>query len=102
MSQSAKKLRACDVLNWEFLGKIEEKPVEGNRDLRQGFAVFAYDFRSTADEDRRDAMLSELLNNATAYQSKHTAKKIVQQLAVALRSDYEKLKQFGKENGVRL
>ena len=96
------KLRACDVLNWDYLAKIEARPEGDSRDLRQGFATFAYDFRSTSDEDARDTLLADVLRNATAGQSKETAEAVVARLATALQSDHQKLRQFAKENGVRL
>jgi hypothetical protein len=95
-------LRACDVLNWDHLRAIEAPPQQGQRDLNQGFAVFAYDFTSTADEDRRDVMLSEMLKNATNGQSRDTAEKIVKRLAEALKSDHKNLRKFAKQCGVRL
>jgi hypothetical protein len=96
------KVRASDALNWEYLVEIAAQSDEDAKSLSEGLAAFAYNFTSTADEDSRDAFLTELLSNATAYQSTDTAEKIVDALAKGLRSDRQKLRQFGKENGVRL
>jgi hypothetical protein len=96
------KLRACDVLNWDFLVKISAPSAGDSTELRQGWAVFAYDFTSTAEESERDMLLANLMKDATANQSKDTTKKVLEALATALRSDLQKIRQFGKENGVRL
>ena len=47
-------------------------------------------------------LLANLMKDATANQSKDTAEKVVAALASALRSDLQKIRQFGKENGVWL
>src|SRR5271169_6742005 len=96
------KLRASDVLNWEYLVRIAEPP-QGDADtLSEGLAGFAYNFTSTADEDSRDTLLTELMNNATAHQSKDTTEKILKLLAGGLRTDHEKLRQFAKDIGIAL
>jgi hypothetical protein len=102
MTERPPRLRASDVLNWDYLARIADGSQEDAEVLSEGLAIFAYDFTSTADEDRRDAMLAELMKNATAHQSKDTAEKIVERLASGLQSDPQRLRQFGKENGVRL
>ena len=103
MAEPTPKLRACDVLNSDYLVKIAASAQGDSADLSQGWAVFAYDFTSTADEDERDTLLADVMKNATASQSKDMAEEVVARLAVvALRSDHQKLRQFGKENGVRL
>ncbi|MGA7640078.1 MAG: hypothetical protein WCB00_24310 [Candidatus Acidiferrales bacterium] len=102
MKELPPKLRASDALNWDYLVKIAEQSQEDATNLREGLAAFAYNFTSTADEDSRDVFLTDLLNNATAYQSTDTAEKIVKLLANSLQTDHERLRQFGKENGVRL
>lgn len=102
MNKPPDKLRACDVLNWDYLVKISAPSQGDSSDLSQGWAVFAYDFTSTADESERDTLLANLMKDATANQSKGTAEIVIEALARALRSDLQKLRQFGKENGVRL
>ena len=57
---------------------------------------------STAEEDERDTLLADVMRDATSYQSTDTAEKVIERLATALRSDHQKLRQFAKENGVRL
>jgi hypothetical protein len=96
------KLRACDVLNFDYLAKIADKSEEDAEVLDEGLATFAYNFTSTADEGNRDTLLANLMSNATAHQSKDTAEKIVELLARRLQTDHQKLREFGKENGVRL
>lgn len=97
------KLRACDVLNWDYLVKIaEEKSERDAKTVTEAVRKFAYDFTSTADEDVRDNMLIEWLQNGTYKQSKDTAEEIVARLADSLKTDLGTLRKFAKENGVRL
>ncbi len=95
-------LRACEVLNWDYLGEIEEQPVGVTRDFQKAIRGFAYAFRSTADEDKRDGMLRDLLKNATANHSPQKAEDVVKTLALNLNSNRNDLRRFAKENGVRL
>jgi hypothetical protein len=102
MGKSSNKLRASDVLNWDYLVKIANRSQEDAKFLDEGLATFAYNFTSTADDDNRNALPTDLMHNATDQQSKDTAEKIVELLAFRLQTDLQKLRQFGKENGVRL
>jgi hypothetical protein len=95
-------IRACDVLNWDYLGEIEEKPVGVAQNLQQAIRGFAYTFRSTADENNRDQMLRDLLKNATDNHSKESAEDVIKALAMHLKCDRKELRRFAKENGVRL
>jgi hypothetical protein len=96
------KIHAVDTLDWDHLTKIADHSIERATTLSEGLAIFAYDFTSTADEEHRNEMLGEFMRNATAGQSKDTVEMIVERLATALRTDHQKLRQFGKQNGVRL
>jgi hypothetical protein len=96
------KLRACDVLNWEYLVQISQKSEHKPTDAPNAIANFAYEFTSTADEDIRDKMFLDILNNGTKTKSRGTAEAFVESLAGYLKSDYTKVRAFAKENGVRL
>lgn len=103
MTEQPPKIRACDVLNWDVLAQIADNTRDQPaKTLIEGLAIFAYDFTSTADEDRRDTMLCEVLRNATDGQSPETAELIIERMATALKTECEKLREFAKENGVRL
>ncbi len=65
-------------------------------------AGFAYDFTSTADENVRDQLLSDLIQNGTYKQSKETAEEVINVLASDLQSDRKALRKFAKQIGVRL
>jgi predicted NACHT family NTPase len=96
------KLRACDVLNWDYLVSISEPPEGRTKNIGKAIAGFAYDFTSTADEDIRDQMLVDLLRNGTDNISRGSAEEYVKALANALRSDAGLVREFAKQNGVRL
>lgn len=96
------QLSASDVLNWEYLVEIGEKPEGLARDLIQALGGFAYDFTSTADEDARDLLLHDLIKNGTDHQSKETADVFIQAVAHYLHSDLQALRAFAKQIGVRL
>lgn len=98
----ADKLRASDVLDWNYLVRLSEEYCGTTTDRRQKLAFFAYNFTSTSDEAKRDAMLLDLLQNGTAHQSKETAEEVVRIAATNLKADHETLRRFAKENGVRL
>ena len=96
-------LRACDVLNWDYLVEIGEKP-EG--EIRNVFVralrEFAYDFTSTKDEDVRDQLLRDVLKRGTDHVSRESAEELLKTIATHLHSDRNALRKFAKENGVRL
>jgi hypothetical protein len=96
-------LRASDVLNWNYLVEIGEKP-EGiaKKDLALGLKEFAYDFTSTASEDVRDQLLQDIIKNSTYNQSRETAEDVIRVLASRLQSDRNTLRKFARQIGVRL
>lgn len=96
-------LRASDVLNWNYMVEIGEKP-EGmaKKNLAVGLKEFAYDFTSTASEDVRDQLLTDIIKNATYNQSRETAEGVIKALAAGLQSDRKDLRRFAKQIGVRL
>ena len=102
MADSPAKLRASEVLNWDYLVQIGQKPQGRTTSLAMAITGFAYDFTSTTDEDIRDQMLKDFLQNATNGQSRETAEEIVKTLASQLQSDRNALRKFAKEGGVRL
>src|SRR3990172_630229 len=97
-----KKLDAVDVLNWDYLGEIGEIVEDRARDPEMAFKGFAYDFTSTASEEIRNQMLVEILRNATSGSSVEANEDFVAHLANRLKSDRSLLRQFAKENGIRL
>jgi len=96
------QLSASDVLNWEYLVEIGQKPEGIARDLVQALAGFAYDFTSTANEDARNLLLHDLLKNGTDHQSKETADAFIKAVAYHFHSDLQTLRRFAKQIGVRL
>jgi len=96
------KLRASEVLNWDYLVEIAEKPEKRTRDRNQAWRGFAYAFTSTGDEDIRDKMLLECIKNGTDHQSKESSEDFLKTLADDLHSDRSLIRRFARENGVRL
>jgi hypothetical protein len=95
-------LAAADVLNWDYLVRIAEY-VEGRvTSPTKALAGFAYAFTSTADEGIQNQMLIDLLRNATDHCSRDAAEEFIERLAILLQSDHKLLRQFARENGVRL
>jgi len=97
-----KTLDAVDVLNWEYLARIGEIVPDRASDPEMAFRGFAYDFTSTASEEIRNQMLVEILKNATFRTSVEANEEFVAHLANRFRSDQALLRQFAKENGIRL
>jgi hypothetical protein len=102
MANQPARLRASDVLDWDHLTKIADNTIENANRLADALAVFAYNFTSIGDEDSRDQMLIDLLQDATAGQSTDTAEKIIKAAALGFKADLEALRRFAKENGIRL
>jgi hypothetical protein len=99
------KLNACDVLNWKYLLELSGKhdPVMQKKStLADGLAKLAYDLTQTGNEQIRTKQLSEFLHNLTDNTSVDAAEELLKCLAGLLRCDLGKLRQFSKENGVRL
>ena len=97
------KKRAVDILDWEHLCHLAEY-VEPSRVRRwdQALKVFAYAFTSTADADRQDQLLADLLRNATVHTSVASAEEVVAKLAGDTNSNVGSLREFAKQCGVRL
>jgi hypothetical protein len=98
-----KKLDAIDVLNWDHLLKIGEYlDADSAHTPDQALRAFAYAFVSTASEEGRNAMFSDILRNATFAQSEETNERFIEWLASKLRCDIAQVRRYAKENGVRL
>src|SRR5271157_719644 len=76
--------------------------IEHPRNWAKGTRLFAYDFASTADVEKQNRMLFDLLRNATARQSADSAEDVISALASSLNSDKELLREFARQNGIRL
>jgi hypothetical protein len=99
---NADKLDAVDVLDWDYLCKISEF-VEHPKDWnRGGVQRFAHRFTSVSEVEAQNAMLADLLNNATHLQSLEAAEEVIKALAKSLHADRGKLREFAKSIGVRL
>lgn len=99
-----KKLDAVSVLNWDHLCKIAE-PLDD--DLKaytseQAQKAFAYGFISTADDEIRNSMLVSILKNACTGMSAETNEEFVARLTTLFQCDLQLLRQFAKENGIKL
>lgn len=101
-NEPQQELLASDVLNWEHLVAISEKPEGRAENFDMAMRHFAYSFTSTADQDRRDTMLSDMLRNATDHHSKESAEDVVKTLATKLNCDRKELRKFARQCGVRL
>jgi hypothetical protein len=95
-------LRACDVLNWDYLVEIGEKAQGQRKTIDAGLKDFAYDFTSTADENIRDEMLKSIVKNATDNTSRTAAEEFIKNAAIRFRCERKLLREFAKEAGVRL
>ena len=98
-----KEIEAIDVLNWDYLAEIGEF-FEPGHELTAGEALraFAYSFVSTASDEARDTMLTQILLNATRWSSAEKNEEYVAWLARMLKSDLGLLRSFAKHVGVRL
>jgi len=65
-------------------------------------AKLAHDLTQTGDEDVRDRQLSEFLHCVTDHTSTDSTEKVLKRLAQSLHCDYEKMRQFAKENGIKV
>jgi len=97
------KKRAADILDWERMCSLAEY-VEPSRVRRweEALKMFAYAFTSTADAERQDQLLGELLRNATVHTCVASAEEVVAKLAKDTNSDVVLLREFAKQCGVRL
>jgi hypothetical protein len=94
--------RASEVLNWDYLVEIAEKAQGKRKTLDAVLKDFAYDFTSTADEDRRDEMLKNILKNATENTSRMAAEEFIKNAAIRFHCERKLLREFAKEAGIRL
>jgi hypothetical protein len=96
------KIDAVDVLNWNYLAEIGELVTDRATNPEMAFKGFAYAFTSTANEEIRNQMLVDILRNATYGTSVETNEEFIAHLANRFKSDRSLLRQFAKENGIRL
>jgi hypothetical protein len=100
----SENIRACDALNWEYLVQIAAELDEENppKTLKEGLAILAFGLTQTADEDVRDSQLSEFLHTATDHTSTDATEAVLDTLAKHLRCDLKALREFAKQNGIKL
>jgi hypothetical protein len=98
------KLRAIDVLNWDYLVSLSElfDPSEKIKTADHALRAFAYSFVSTANNDHRDGMLAAILTNATRWNSSGPNETYVRWLSQMLDSDLDLLRNFAKQVSVSL
>lgn len=97
-------LNAADVLNMEYLeGIADEHPgLAYTTDIKRALERFAFYVTEAADEDERNEILADLLDNATSGQSKEKNDETVKCFAELLRTDHLRLREFAKQEGIRL
>ena len=74
----------------------------GVKTLRNALAKLAYDLTQTGDEDLRDQQLNEFLHILTDNTSRESTEEAIRVLCTHLRCEREKMRQFAKENGIKL
>lgn len=94
-------IAAANFLDWMYLCEIAT-PIEDPQNFREAVFLFAYNFTSAANEEIRNTMLREWLADATYGHSRETNEDVIQAVAYGLRCPLEPLRQFAKENGIRL
>lgn len=99
MATQPAKLRAVDVLNWDYLVHISTEPQTG---LASAYAKFAYAFTSTADDGIRDAMLVEVIKKGTNHCSNVAKGHHLGAIAKNFKSDFARIREFAKQNGVTI
>jgi hypothetical protein len=98
------KLRAVDVLDWEYLCSIanEHADLVWTTDIRTAVERFAFDFTQAADDDDRDEILTRLLQLMTFGHSAETNEGTIAQFARFLCADVGLVRAYGKQQGIRL
>jgi hypothetical protein len=97
-----RKLRAADVLNWNKLCRMSKfvDPAIAKNYPAQALAVFAYAITKTDDEDKRDRILSDILNKAVFGSQPKDNEKLLRLIAYATESNLGLLRKFAKQCGV--
>jgi hypothetical protein len=102
-SLPARKLHAYDVLNWDYLVELScNYDPDAPRSLTAALAKLAYDLTQTGDEEIRSLELSEFLHALTDHTSTAAAEEMLACVAMHLRCELKKMREFAKENGVKL
>ncbi len=104
MTEPPPKLRACDVLNWEYLVELSVRydPDIARPTLLDALAKLAYDLTQSESEDIRDQQLNEFFHRLTDNTSTDSTEQVLECVARCLRCDPKKVRQFAKEKGVKL
>jgi len=94
-------LDAVDAVNWEYLCKIREKfdPPKSKQEI---FENFAWELTSIPRKEHQTLFLAWWLQNATYLQSAETNEEVIATVASIFNSDLNKLREFAKQQGIRL
>ena len=98
------KLNACDVLNWEYLVQVsaEYNPDVVNPTILDALAKLAYELTQSGDEAIRNQQFSEFLHRLTDNTSTDSTETALKLAAARLHCDLKMVRQFAKENGIKL
>ena len=96
-------INAADIFDWDHLVQIGTY-LERNeiRTLEDAIRVFAYAFTSLANVADQDRLLAGWIQRATYLQSRDTPEEILAALADHTHGRLKLLREFAKQNGVRL
>lgn len=97
------KIDAADIFDWDYLCQIAAyAELYEVRTFIDAVRLFAYAFTSTGRADDQNALLADWIRNATHLQSRETAEAVLAALAGQAHGDLDLLREFAKQNGVRL
>jgi hypothetical protein len=99
-----RRLDACDVLPWEYLVELSARydPDIARQTLPDALAKLAYDLTQSGSEEIRTQQLKEFLHALTANTSTDSTEEMLECIAHHLRCDLKKVRQFARENGIKL
>lgn len=97
------KIDAADIFDWDRLCQMAAyMELHEVRTFTDALRMFAYAFTSTPRVGDQNAQLADWIRNATHLQSRETAEEVLAALAEQLHGDLGLLREFAKQNGVRL
>ena len=97
------KIDAADIFDWDRLCEMAAyMELREVRTFMDAVRMFAYTFTSTHRVDDQNTLLADWIRNATHLQSRETAEEVLAALAEQAHGDLELLREFAKQNGVRL
>src|SRR5579859_899334 len=97
------KIDAADIFDWDRLCEMAAyMELNEVRTFMDAVRMFAYAFTSTARVDDQNTLLADWIRNATHLQSRETAEAVLAALAEQAYGDLDLLRDFAKQNGVRL